>query len=636
MKPWILLIFLPAVAFATDPLASQFQPSIDTTPSDYATAFGTITMTNSLYKVWQSSVAPGTAHWYQGYSMRNEITSFQVHVSPTVNFSSVTVTISNIIDTQTVPSTIIYATSSDIVVYREWYLNVATPTCASTTTFVGGVRTKMPYALIPSTDPYYHQTTNAFPVGVTSTMTQSAWFDVHIPSAAPSGYYSGSVYVASGSVVISTLPIVIAVWNWVMPSSASLPMIGSGFGYNGFNKVAYNQTVSGCNYPGAGSGSNCDAANINEQIDGATQMLDNKWGIDTPNYIYPGAGSFAIYVSSIGPLLNGTTTNYTKPILPGAALGVIELAEANYNAATWQNWASTFTNQGWITRLFDYPCDEPSGGVWTTCISSMTSQRSWSTPIIPNQVTADMASSITNGATNYIDWMTPLIQSIESPGGGNTRSTYDTWLATSSYFVPRRVGTYMACGVTGTCGQGTIGPANNPAYPNYAVDGTPVANRAFQTYVFVNNLAYELYYAVDECDNTSGGYPCAGSGPDPWYVAYSFGGNGEGSLMLPSTGTITTTSSNIPIWCPSVILKEHRDGMDDYELEKHLTDLGYGSFVNTQIATWYTNDYTFSNDPTNIDGARTAMGNKIHQLSLINGSAQIQGHAILRGRARIL
>jgi len=632
----VLILFLASPVLATDPLSSQFAPTVDTNPNDYLTSFGTITVTSSLYKVFQSSTAPGTARWWQGHSMRNEITSFQVHVSPTVSFSSVTVTMSNIVDTQTVPSTIIYATSSDIVVYREWYLNVATPTCSSTTTFYGGFRTMMPFALIPSTEPYYHQTTNAFPVGVTSTMTQSAWFDIHIPTYAPSGYYSGSVYVSSGNVVISTLPVVISVWDWIMPSSATLPVIGTGFGYNGFNKVAYNGGTGTCAYPGANN--SCDAANINEWIDGTTQMLDNKFGIDAPNYIYPGAGSFAVYVSSIGPLINGTTTNYTKPILPGAALGMVELAEASYNAATYQNWASTFTNQGWFPRLFDYACDEPSGSVWAKCVSSMTAQRSWSTPIIPNQVTADWVGSLANNATNYIDWMTPLIQSIESPGGGNTRSSYNVWLATSSYFVPRKLGSYMACGVTGTCNQGTIGPSNNPAYPNYAVDGVPVANRAFQTYAFVNNLSYELYYAVDECDNTNANYPCAGASPNPWYVAYSFGGNGEGTLILPSTGTITTTSSNIPIWCPSVILKNHRDGMNDYEYENYLTNQGYGSFVNTQIATWYTNDYTFSTDPTNIEAARIAMGNKIHQLTWPTGAgttSQIQGNVKIRGSAKI-
>ena len=588
-------------------------PVIDTTPSDYTTAFGTITVTTTSYRVFQSSVAPGNIHWATPFQFQNEIHSFQIHATPSVNITSYTVTVGSLTNVQA--GVTIATTTTDIVVYREWYIDVATPTALSTVTYSGGIRTWMPHQLIPAVDPYYHQTTNAFPVSITAGNTQSVWVDIHVPSSAPSGYYAGNAVISSGTTVISTLPIVVGVWSWVMPSSATLQMIGAGFGYNGFNNVAYNGATS-CSYPNAGPTSNCDAANRYEWIDGANQMLDNKWGIDTPNYIYPDAGSFSLYISSIGPLLNGTTANITQTILPGAALGLAELTNsASPSAAIWQNWATNFSNQGWFSKLFTYFCDEATDGTLTNCISSMTASRSWSTPIVPNQTTIEMSAAITAGATNYIDWMTPIIEQL-SPTSGDLRSTYNVWLATTSPSgVPRRMGSYDDCESAGTCGQGTIGPANLTPYPNYHIDGTAVANRAFQTALFQENVSYELYYAVDECDNTSGGYPCAGGGPDPWHVVYAFGNQGPGTMMTPSTTTITTTSSNIPIWCPTITLKYHRDGMDDYEMENYLTNRGYSSFVQTQIATWYTNPYTFSNNPALIDTARVAMGNKIHQLT---------------------
>lgn len=599
----------PNLPNQNDPLGVQFFPNIDENPSDYPSY---ILMTDSLYKVFQSSTAPGNLHYQIVHSMQNESQSFQVHVKPTMAISSLTVTVSDLVNAQT--GTHISSSTTDIVVYREFYMSVTTPTALSTTTYMGGLRTVMPDQLIPAIDPYYHQTTNAFPVAVSSGNTQSAWIDVHVPTAAPSGYYQGTVTVSSGSVVISTMPVVYAVWAWVMPSTASLPTIGAGFGYNGFNNVAYGAGGGGT-YPGAGG--SADQANIYEWIDGTVQMLDNRWTVDSPNYIYPNSGSFTTYNNLIGPLLNGTTA-FTSTILPGAALTKIELITSSFTASSQQNWATNFTNKGWFSRLFNYFCDEPAGGTWALCISSMTLARTYSTPPVPNQVTANMATSITKGATNYIDWMTPIIEDVEYPGTSNLRSTYNTWLSTNSFGVQRYVGSYQDCESAGTCSQGTIGPANTPTFPNRHIDGTPVANRAFESWMFLNNFSYELYFAIDSCDNTNAGYPCAGGGPDPWHQVYAFGGNGDGTLMYPSTATFVSVST--PIWVPSMRLKYFRDGEQDYEYENYLNTVGQGALVTTQIGSWMTNGYTFSNSPAGIEAARIAMGNAIHQLTYPLGS----------------
>ena len=143
---YILLLFIGSSAYATDPLGLQFFPSIDQNPSHYSTSFGTITITDSLYKVFQSSVAPGNVHWAIVYSMQNEIQSFQVHVSPSVNISSLSVTMSNLTNAQT--GTVISSATTDIIVYREFYMNISTPTSLSTMTYYGGMRAMMPNQLI--------------------------------------------------------------------------------------------------------------------------------------------------------------------------------------------------------------------------------------------------------------------------------------------------------------------------------------------------------------------------------------------------------------------------------------------------------------------------------------------------------
>lgn len=621
MKRLILIgcFFLASSAYAlVDPLGSQFQPSYDQTASDYYVRLGTITVTDSLFKVFQSSVAPGTQHWIQVYLMQNEIQSFQVHVSPSVNVTSLTVTMSNLVDTQTVPSTIIYATNPDIQIYREWYLNIATPTALSTTTYMGGARAYMPDILIPAQEPYYGQTTNAFPLYVGSTETQSAWIDVHIPTNAPSGYYSGSVYVSSGSVVVSTMPVVFAVWSWLMPSTASLGTVGAGFGYNGFNIVAYNTNgvVGGGAYPNSGGGQ--DGAVTREWIDGARQMLDNRWSVAYPANIYPETGSFANYITNIGPLINGTSQYTVNTILPQSSLTKVQHNQIFFTPAEYQNYATNFNNQGWMPRLFEYLCDEPPNGCsYAQIISSGNASRTYSTPIIPNLVTVELARAQANHIDGQIDWITPLIENLD-PTSGDLRSTYNSYLATSSGPV-RQIGSYIDCESAGTCGNGTIGPANLTPYPNRHIDGTPVANRAMETFDFLDSLNYELYFAIDLCDNNNScatpRYP--GGGIDPWYGQYNFGTNGDGQLMTPSTSTIVTftVSPSTPIWCPSMRLKYFRDGEQDYEYENYLTQQGQGTFVNAQIASWMTNGYTFNNSPAGLEAARLAMGNKIHQLT---------------------
>lgn len=621
---WLLLFLLfPAVnAFAIDPLDTSFMPTVDQTASHYSTAFGTITVTNSLYKVLRSSVTNATnAHWYVGYQMKNEFQSIQVHISPATNQPSVSVTMSNLVDTQTVPSSVIYATSPDITVYKEYYLNISTPSCLSTSTFNGGVRDYYPDPLIPAVDPYWGQTTDAFPVAILSTQTQSAWIDVHIPTGAPSGYYSGSIYVSSGGIVVSTLPVVVGVWNWLMPSTATLATAGANFNANGMRDVSYNGSdalVVG--YPNTRGSAH--SAYIQQWMDGTAQLLDNRWtayGLD--DYFPADVSSWNNFLFDYSPLMNGTplhasSTHPIRTILPGAAMTMFKMnilnqaVSTSFNTAHFQDWVSTFTQQGWIDRLAYKLVDEPGASQWPSAISSGTLTRSFSTPIAPNLVTTNLATAQSFGGAYIIDWISPIISDVDTATSGDLRSTYDTYLALSSG-TTRKVGSYIDCVQGGTCSNGTVGPATNRPYPNRMIDGTPVANRAMETWEYLDRMNFELYFAVDFCDNNPS-VLCAG--PSPWVSVYAFGNHGDGTLMYPSSGTVVTVST--AIWCPSMRLKYFRDGEQDYEYEYYLGNHGYSTFVSTQIATWMISGHNFSNNPAGVTAARFAMGNLIHQLSI--------------------
>jgi hypothetical protein len=99
-------------------------------------------------------------------------------------------------------------------------MNVHIPT-ARGATFLNTTG-RIPDILIPAVDPYYHQTTKAFPFTVAAGNNQSVWIDVHIPPKAAPGFYGGAVTVTDGPVVLASMPVVYAVWDWEMPSTASL------------------------------------------------------------------------------------------------------------------------------------------------------------------------------------------------------------------------------------------------------------------------------------------------------------------------------------------------------------------------------------------------------------------------------
>ena len=607
-----LFLIAPCAKAVTDPLSSSFFPAMDTTPTDYPS---NIWVTGPLAKVLQNTGTPGIVHWAVVYAMQNEFQSFQIHVqAQSGGISNLKVVMSDLVNAQT--GTHISASSTDIVVYREAYQNITTKTSTAATYL--NTMGFIPDILIPAIDPYYHQTTSAFPFTVAAGNNQSVWVDVHVPPNAPSGYYSGTATVESGNTTLATLPVVYAVWDWSMPSTASLPIVGAGFGYNGFCNIAYGGTAGCSAYPDSGGGS--DGANTIINIDGAVQMLDNRWSMDYVSNIMPNSGSFATYDQMIGPLLNGTPA-HVATILPGAKLTTIQISYSGApSAAVWQNFATHFTEQGWFPRLFNYLCDEPPNGCsWATLQTNGAATHGYSTPIIPNLVTTDMADVSANNISGDIDWMVPIINNMDPQGGSLQRATYNTWLTGSSGAL-RRLGSYQSCESAGTCSNGTTG-GSNATWPNLHVDGLPVANRAMEWMTFLHNQSFELYYNVDICDDVGN---CAGN--NPWVSVYYAGGNGDGTLIYPCP--TATCGTPIPIWVPSMRLKMVRDGMQDYEYLNALTHAGQGAFVQQQITSWITNSYTFITDPSGLSAARQALGQALHQFSLQSStSATTQANA---------
>jgi hypothetical protein len=196
---------------------------------------------------------------------------------------------------------------------------------------------------------------------------------------------------------------------------------------------------------------------------------------------------------------------------------------------------------------------------------------------------------------------------MEPQGGTNQRSAYDPFLTGTD----KHLWWYQACPEHGSCSNGVVGPADS-TWPSYMADATPVRNRVFQWLAFIDRIEGELYYEIDYCWT----YALCGlnsDGNDPWASIYTFGGNGDGTLIYP--GTPARIGGTTPIPLPSVRLKHIRDGMEDFEYLIALSKAGQDGFARSTAAGFITNAYTFDNNPQALLNARQALGNKLDQLA---------------------
>jgi hypothetical protein len=664
MLPIFACRHVTIVQAQNDPLNNSYKPSVDCNPADYPS---NIALSGPMVKLRQDAGTPGgvygAAPCVTVMATQNEFQSFQVHVqAPSGGYSSLSVTVSALTksngpgNTFTIPGP--STSNNDIVVYREGYIHITNMTAIDSPTFYGSTG-YYPDPLIPAIDPYWHQTTAAFPVSVAAGQNQSAWIDVYVPQTAPSGWYSGTVTVSNGGATIATLPVIYGVWQWpssaggYMPSTATLHSNEQGgTSQQSLCKLAYSKIGSCGSYPGAGGSS--DLATELMAVDLAVQLLDNRLTLSDDNLDFGPPTKFVTYEAG---LQNGTSTGRTTRIMPGSKRGLFTegpnqmcIGGCTYgtpgtgsNAQTFlSSWMTMFEGNGWLgsqNSIADYLMDEPGSNCTnlTNLVNDAANSRGYSSPNMPIFVTTWIQAANGCGSSpsstqveNSIDTFVVAIQCMEpAPNGtcpGETqagvdyRSSYNGWLSGNccgGSGPTRQIWAYLACGSAGTCSNGA--PASNgTSFPNYDVDALPVANRAMEWMSFRNQESGELYYLLDGCF-----YNNNGCGNEPWTSLYNVGNNGDGDLLY--YGSNSTNSSGVgafvnvstPIWIPSIRLKMMRDGMQDYEYLYLLNSLGgpYASVATGAVSSWITNAYTFNVNASGLTNARQALGTAIHEMT---------------------
>ena len=515
--------------------------------------------------VWTATslekVKPGAAARASGgaalSAARNEYESFQVVI--------------------TGPATGVRATASALTgpgtlggvrLYREALISLANPSAPD------GATGRFPDALVPDVDELVGERRNAFPFDVPSGESRAIWVEVKVPADAPAGAYAGKVAVtwSGGS---ADVPVALTVWPFTLPSTASLKS-AFGFSYGGIP---------------AGHGLSEGAAFSTLRARYGALALDHRISL---SHVDDGDATLDHVNQYYGPGLDGAAPTG----LAGAKLTAFELMGPA------SSWAAYFQSNGWTDRLFQYTCDEPPATCAWSDIPVRAKAAHTASPAVRTLVTTTIQEADQQGVTSSIDILVPVINALDDKPGasqwsGPQRAKYDAFLAGSAQ---RELWTYQSCMSHGCGGSSSY----FTGWPSYMIDASAVRNRAMQWMAFRYDVSGELYYETTMAFSH-----------DPWNDQWDFGGNGDGTLFYPGTPAKIGGSTDIPV--ASIRLKEIRDGMEDYEYLKLVSDLGDPALARSVAGKLFPHGYQAEAAPADLLAARAQLAARI--IALTGGSA---------------
>jgi uncharacterized protein (TIGR03382 family) len=460
------------------------------------------------------------------------------------------------------------ATFGGMRLYREAIIHLQNASS------LDGATGPWPDALVPDVDELANERRNAFPFAVPSGESRAIWVEVFVPPEAPAGEYTGSVSVTwqGGS---ATVPVSLTVWPFTLPSTASL-------------KSAFSFTY-GAIPGGHGVGAADAFAALRERY--GRLALDHRI---TLSHVDDGSAAIDHAASLYGPAMDGAAPT----ALRGARMTSYELL---YDA---KSWASYFEGQGWLDRLFQYTCDEPPlTCAWSDIPARAATARAAN---IRTLVTTSIQEADAQGVTGSIDLIVPVINYLDDKEGtyaGNQRAKYDAFLAGS----PRReIWAYQSCMSHGCGGTVNFGsPSWSDRYftgwPSYMIDASAVRNRAMEWLSFRYRLTGELYWETAYAFSH-----------DAWTNQWDFNGNGDGTLFYPGTPAKIGGTTDVPV--ASIRLKMIREGMEDYEYLKLLSDAGDEAFAREVADALFPNPYSTEVAPATLMAAREKLARRIVEL----------------------
>jgi uncharacterized protein (TIGR03382 family) len=447
--------------------------------------------------------------------------------------------------------------------FREALIEVKTPSS------VDGGTGFYPDALVPDVDDVVGEKRNAFPFDVPAGQTRALWVEIHVPKDAAAGDYHGTVtlHATSGDVAV---PVALHVWDFALPSTSSL---------KSFFAIYYEELPAGHGIPRYGTE---DLPLLRARY--AQLGLDHR--ISLSNFDDGHYDDLDHLDRYYGPLIEGTAPTQ----LQGAQVTSVEFLNARGGTAASQTataaaWAARFKARGWFDRLFDYTCDEPpvrcDGGAWSD-IPARAAMIKAADPAFRTLVTTTVTEATANGVLEWIDVLSPIVNELDGkegyPFAGPQRKTYDAFVAQPTGGGARKeLWTYQSCMSHGC--DGAL-DAYGAGWPTYAIDAPAVRARTLEWQSFIFDVTGELYFAATWAYAQPGSGGAANN--DPWANQYFWDGNGDGTLFYPGTPDRIGGKTHIPV--ASLRLKMIREGMEDFEYLKALSEAGDPELAKTLAA----------------------------------------------------
>jgi hypothetical protein len=512
---------------------------------------------------------------------RNEFEAFQVVVTgPAKRVSARASDLSG-------PGTI-----GGVRLYREDLIDAKHPSA------LDGATGRWPDALVPDVDEVVGEKRNAFPFDVAAGESRAIWVEVHVPAGARPGTYQGTVTVSSDGGE-ATVPVSLAVWDFELPSTASL------------------KSSFGLSYGGLRAGHRTDG-----DAESALRARYGQLGLDHRISITTLADDgrdrdLGNLDRFYGPLLDGKAPT----TLEGARLTSMKFVGGATSAADHATWARHFREKGWFDQLFDYTCDEPP----ITCRWDEIPQRARAAkqgdPDFRTLVTTEIRDADAHGATSSIDVIVPVVNAMDdkpgnSPDTGDQRPSYDAFLARGA---TKELWMYQSCMSHGCGGTVNMGSPNDSdryftGWPTYMIDASAVRNRAMEWISFLERATGELYW------ETTMAYS-----HDAWSNQWDFSGNGDGTLFYPGTPSRIGGKTDVPV--ASLRLKMIREGMEDYEYLKALSDAGDPELARSIARGLFPSNAATDVDPQALLAAREKIARRIVELTGGAAPASVSGGA---------
>jgi hypothetical protein len=538
--------------------------------------------TTALEKVRPSDNPPSDLHKTVSLAAaRNEFEPFQIVLRATSQqIDAVDVEMSDLRGPQ---NSVIGKQNS--TVYFEGFVDLKTPSN------IEGRTGEWPDPLIPRVDRYYGEKRNAFPFNLADGRNQPIWIEIYVPPATPAGIYRGNVSISVREKVESTIPVQLEVWNFVIPSTSTLP---TSFGFSGLSAARqhFNRYTN-----------DDDLARITYIYQKAALLhrISIHGGMMNPPVFNRNGGKNKIdwksYDAEVGPFLDGTAIPNNEP-LAGAKATTVELRTSgsaetdDLKVQYWREFARHFREKGWFERLFDYVWDEPRKEDYTSVLEKARLVHT-ADPGIRNMVTAPFNPAWDRA----IDIWTPLINCVQVRKGfppfcdpSVELAGYEPQLKSG-----RSLWWYQSCASHGCY---TIGGAYFSGWPSYMIDISPVANRIMEWMTWKYHIQGELYYSMVDAYNNG----------NPWDNVNRYAGNGDGTLFYPGRPDRIGGKTHIPI--ESIRLKLIREGLEDYE---YLHMLGSSQIAGDSANQVVRSVYEFDHDPSKLYAARRKMGEELNR-----------------------